>query len=384
MTEPVSVPATAGSGWYPDPWAAAPWRWYDGSAWTAHVHAGDDHRPRLPSWLSVPVVIGSVLSIPGVIYLAFQSLTPVLLGLVPLVFVLPAMAWLDRVEPEPRSSRLHALLWGAMVAGFVSGVVNTIVGAAAGQAVAAAVSAPLIEEAMKGLGIYWAVRRHEVDGVMDGVVYAGWVAVGFAVIEDALYFANAAASDTLVPVFILRAIITPFAHPLFTVWTGLAIGLAVARNQSILLNALWGYGLAVVSHAAWNGSLVFAEETGNDAAIGVAALCFFLLFVAAGTMVVLLRRREQQRFLRAVPMLARRYAMSTDEVATFGHWQQMLSARRSLPSGTRKRFDTVHACLARLAMLHARPGQVDPADEARLAYELGQARADFRAQSPSP
>lgn len=377
MTEPSVVPIEAGPGWYGDPWSVAPWRWWDGNAWTAHVHYGDDHKPRLPSWLSVPVLIGIVLTAPLVIFLAFSQLTPVLLGLVPLIFVLPAMAWLDRVEPEPRSSRLHALLWGGTIAGLVSGIVNSIVAAGLGEAVAAVVSAPLIEEAMKGLGIYWAVRRREIDGVMDGIVYAGWVAVGFAVIEDALYFADAAASDMLVPVFILRALFTPFAHPLFTAWTGLAIGLGIARNQSLLLSALWGYGLAVASHAAWNGSLVYAEQSGNGGAVAIAALCFFLLFVAAVTTVILLRRRQQQRFQRAVPMLAQRHGMSPAEVETFGHWQAMLAARRPLPRASRKRFDAVHASLARLALLHSRPGAVDPVAEQRLAHQLQRARADY-------
>ncbi|MEL7155830.1 MAG: PrsW family glutamic-type intramembrane protease [Actinomycetota bacterium] len=377
MTEPTVVPTEAGPGWYPDPWSVAPWRWWDGNAWTVHIHDGDDHKPRLPSWLSVPVLVGVVLTTPLILFLAFTQLTPVLLGLVPLVFVLPAMAWLDRVEPEPRSSRLHALLWGGTIAGLVSGVVNTVVAIGLGEAVATVVSAPLIEEAMKGLGVYWAVRRREIDGVMDGIVYAGWVAVGFAVIEDVIYFAGAAASDMLIPVFILRAIFTPFAHPLFTAWIGLAIGLGVARNQSLLLSALWGYGLAVASHAAWNGSLVYAEQSGNGGAVAIAALCFFLLFVAAATTVILLRRREQQRFQRAVPMLAQRHGMSPAEVAIFGHWQRMLAARRPLPRAARKRFDAVHASLARLALLHSRPGTVDPVDEQRLAHQLQQARTAY-------
>ncbi|MEM9130927.1 MAG: PrsW family glutamic-type intramembrane protease [Actinomycetota bacterium] len=377
MTEPVVVPAQTAPGWYPDPWSVAPWRWWDGNYWTAHVNYGDDHKPRLPSWLSVPVLIGLILTTPLVIFLAFTQITPVLLGLVPLVFVLPAMAWLDRVEPEPRTSRIHAVLWGGTIAGVVSGFVNTIVGVRFGDAVAAAVSAPLIEEAMKGLGIYWAVRRREIDGVMDGIVYAGWVAVGFAVIEDMLYFANAAAADMLVGVFVLRAIFTPFAHPLFTLWIGLAIGLAVARNQSLFLNALWGYGVAVVSHAAWNGSLVYAEQSGNEIAIPLAALCFFLLFVAAVTTVIVLRRREQKRFQQAVPMLAARHGMSTEEVQTFGHWSTMLSARRRLPRPTRSRFDAVHAALARLALLHSRPGPVDQVAEQRLAHQLQEARTRY-------
>lgn len=369
------------AGWYPDPWQMAPWRWWDGETWTANINAGSDTetKPRLTSWLSVPVIIGTALTLISMALLFLLSPGPTaigaLLGLVPLAVVLPVLTWLDRVEPEPWASRIHAVLWGAMVAGFVSGVVNSIVALTANEAWAAVVSAPLIEEATKGLGVYWALKRREVDGVMDGIVYAGWVALGFAVIEDVLYFADAAQAGALVQVFVLRALLTPFAHPLFTAWIGLAIGLAVARRQSVLANAFWGYGLAVACHAAWNGSLTFAEQTGNDAAIGIAALCFAALFIAAGVTVVLIRRNEQRRFTSLVPMLAQRYGMTNEEVSVFGNWQRMLGTRRALSGDQRRYFDQVHAALARLALFHRRSGASDPAAEQLLVSQLQQARS---------
>ena len=380
MTGPrFDTPSTAAipPGWYHDPWKVSPWRWWDGHAWTVHVAQGEDHKPRLASWLSVPVLIGGLLTAPIVIILAVLSPLAVALGLVPLLIVLPVLWWLDRVEPEPRSSRIHAVLWGACVAGLTSGIINTVVALATSDAVATVVSAPFVEEAAKGLGVYWALRRKEIDSVIDGIVYAGWVALGFAVVEDFTYFAVAAADNTLVPVFVLRALATPFAHPLFTSWTGLAIGLGVARRQSIAANAFWGYGLAVVSHAAWNGSIVYTEETGNTAAIGIAALCFIALFLAAVVTVISIRSSQQKRFLSAVPMLAGRYGMSPAEVQLFGRWREMLAARRRLPRHRRSSFDAVHAALARLASLHARPGPIDTIDEQRLADQLRRARQAY-------
>lgn len=368
-------PAAVDAGWYPDPWGVGPWRWWDGHTWTAHVAQGEEKKPRLPSWLSVPVLIGGILTAPFVVVTLLVQPSAIALGMVPLLIVLPVLAWLDRVEPEPRTSRIHAVLWGATVAGLISGIVNSIVAVAAGEVLATVVSAPLIEEATKGLGIYWALRRREVDSVMDGIVYAGWVAVGFAVVEDFVYFADAAENDMLAQVFILRALVTPFAHPLFTAWTGLAIGLGVARNQSLFASAFWGYGLAVASHTAWNGSLVFADETGNDSAVVLAALSFFLLFIGAVVTVIIMRRRQQARFLAAVPMLAQRYGMSPAEVQVFGQWRQMLVARRNLARRDRGGFDDVHAALARLALLHARRGPLNVLDEQRLADQLQRARS---------
>lgn len=347
--------------------------------WTVHVSSATaESKPRLPSWLSLPVIVGAALTM---LYLAVLLATRpgdtaigALLGLVPLLIVLPVLSWLDRVEPEPRDSKIHAVLWGAVVAGSVSGIINSIVALTAGEAWAAVVSAPLVEEATKGLGVVWALRRREVDGVMDGIVYAGWVALGFAVIEDVLFFVDAAEQGILGQVFILRALLTPFAHPLFTAWIGLAIGLSVARRQSVAANAFWGYGLAVVCHAAWNGSLTFADQTGNQGAIVIAALCFIALFLAAAITVYRIRRTEQRYFTGLVPFLAQRYQLTPEEVGIFGDWSRMLATRRSIPRDRRHYFDQVHAALARLALLYRRDGGNDPAVEQRLSAQLTRAR----------
>ncbi len=110
-------------------------------------------------------------------------------------------------------------------------VANSVVAALFGERAAMVGSAPIVEEGAKALGIVWAVRRGQVDGVTDGIVYAGWVALGFAVVEDMTYFSLADVEGALLPVFVLRRILTPFAHPLFTFWTGLAIGRAVHAGR---------------------------------------------------------------------------------------------------------------------------------------------------------
>ena len=383
--EPVETPAHSGQtppGWFPDPWQVAAWRWWDGMMWTGHVSDGAvergrvaERQPRLPGWLSPPVAWSAlpVFATTGVI--ALMSPASVLLSLVPLVIVVPTLWWLDRVEPEPHSSLVHSLLWGATVAVLISSIVNTIVAVSAGTDVAAVASAPIIEEATKGLGIWWALRRHEIDSVVDGVIYAGWVAIGFAVVEDVQYFFTAAGEDQLIAVFIVRGLVTPFAHPLFTFWIGLAVGLAVERRERLPLAAWWGYLLSVATHAAWNGSLVASESSGSGAVIVVAALGFVILFFSVVISLVRIRQRERSQFVAFAPMLVQRYGLTPAELDVFSDWGRMLRARRSLSRPQRRAFDGVHAALARLAVLHARPGEVDAVDEARLVNLLHEARA---------
>ena len=56
-----------------------------------------------------------------------------------------------------------------------------------------AIVAPVTEELSKGLFLllllWW--RRAELDGILDGIVYAGMVGIGFAFIENILYLAAA-------------------------------------------------------------------------------------------------------------------------------------------------------------------------------------------------
>ena len=61
----------------------------------------------------------------------------------------------------------------------------------------AAIVAPITEEGAKGLFILLLLwfRRRVIDGVLDGIVYAGLVGVGFAFTENILYLAGAYMGD---------------------------------------------------------------------------------------------------------------------------------------------------------------------------------------------
>lgn len=397
LPAPVRADAAAPAGWYADPIRGTGWRWWNGSAWTRFTDETPGNslttsggsaakRPRGPRWVSLPVGICLPLVAIAVVVMAATGPITVVAALVPLAIVLPVVSWFDRVEPEPRASRAHALLWGATVAVTGAFVVNTLVAVVAGDTAAMVLSAPIVEEGLKALGIIWAVRRLEVDGMTDGIVYAAWVALGFAVVEDMTYFAQASVEGTFLPVFLLRALLTPFAHPLFTFWTGLAIGLAVRAGASLWPRALWGYALSVATHMLWNGSLSVGDITTDideDVAatvILVTAGLFVLLFVAVAVAIVRIRGAERRRFERGVPDVVLRHGIAPDEAMMFATWRGLLAARRALARSRRRDFDAVHGAIARLVALHARPGPVDRDTEVALGAQLTDARARLRRQ----
>lgn len=331
-------------------------------------------KPRLPHWLSVPVLV--CLPIALVLIVLFVAGAPLALPLsiIPFVIVAPVLWWLDRVEPETTSSKVHAFLWGGCVAVVVAIAVNTAADAVAGTTFAATVSAPIIEEAMKAAGIVWAWRRKEIDSISDGVIFAGWVALGFAVVEDISYFAQSKSGGELVAVVVVRAILSPFAHPLFTCWTGAAVGVAVSRNKSPFPLILGGYAAAVGLHALWNGSLTAVESADGSSPILLVIPVFLVIFLATGGFLLWLRRKDQRTMEAAVPVLHAKYGLTEAELAVFSRWSSTLASRKSLPRAQRRRFDRLHAGISALGQMSMRPGAIDPIDEARLLNQIERAR----------
>lgn len=178
--------------------------------------------------------------------------------------------FVDRYDPEPWWLLIGCLAWGGIAACGFAAVINTAIGEAAeavlgpgsGQVVAACVSAPIFEEGFKGLGVLgvYLFMRREFDGVVDGVMYAVFTALGFAAIEDIIYYGRAAGADlgggtgALGATFFIRGILSPWGHPLYTSMTGIGLGMARETDKPAVrwLAPLAGYALAVAMHSAWN------------------------------------------------------------------------------------------------------------------------------------
>jgi RsiW-degrading membrane proteinase PrsW (M82 family) len=73
-------------------------------------------------------------------------------------------------------------------------VVSEQLGAEVGQLYGYSISAPIVEEGIKAavlFGLFLFFRR-EFNGVIDGIVYAGCVGLGFAMTENVLYYGRGA------------------------------------------------------------------------------------------------------------------------------------------------------------------------------------------------
>jgi RsiW-degrading membrane proteinase PrsW (M82 family) len=266
-----------------------------------------------------------------------------LIALIPLTYTIPAFVFLDRLEPEPRAMRWNAFLWGAGISVLVAGFVNEVTTATIGSSAALVISAPVGEEIMKSLGILGAAKRHQVDTPLDGAIYAGYVGLGFAMVENVIYFSQAIYDDELGLVFVMRGLFSPFAHPFFTLWVGLAIGAAVRKGRSRRIAAVRGLLPAMALHASWNAS-------GLSVVFAVLLLGHIVLFFVVARRLRRMRRDEIELVRRRLPQLAFAHNLSPIELEAYGDLRATRRLRRSLPRKQRSAFDERRLMITKLAL----------------------------------
>ncbi len=319
-----------------------------------------------------------------------------IMAFIPLAIVFFGVRWIDRWEPEPRLAVVFAFLWGAAVAVVISLVVGggidpVVLLVAQGnnfvyQFVGAAIQAPLVEESAKGLGlliIFLAARKY-FDGPVDGVVYAAWVAGGFAFTENILYFgsqlleAGTAFSPDVAFIFFVRGVMSPFAHVMFTMFTGLALGFAARRGLGALgVVGFFLVGLipAILMHALWNGALFFVDDF-----FGYYAIVQFPLFVLAIVLVRFLRKQESKLTFDRLSEYASVGWFSKDEIPALatrqGRRQALAWARRNGKGDAMKRYirDATALAFTRQRIITGRGGIGATADESAVLSAIVETR----------
>ena len=289
------------------------------------------------------LVVLFVLALLSVGAYAVETPSAFLIALIPLAYTIPAFIWLDRLEPQPRAMRWNAFLWGGGISVLVASVANEFTDASFGTTAALVISAPVAEEIMKTLGILGAAKRNQIDSPLDGVVYAGYVGLGFAMVENIIYFSQAIADDDLGLVFVMRGLFSPFAHPFFTLWVGLAIGAAVQKGRSRRFAAVRGLFLAMALHASWNAS-------GVNGYFALLLLGHIVLFVIVVRRLRRMRREEIVLVQGRLKQLAFAHQLSPVELEAYGDLRATRRLRQGLPRKDRPAFDERRVMITKLAL----------------------------------
>ena len=245
------------------------------------VHSG--HQSALKIILAVfAIMIAALLGLIVLLLIGSETgLVELIIGFVcatiPVPIYIMLLLWIDRYESEPLWMLATAFFWGALVAVFIAIILNTINGAIVaaatnnaqiGENFGAVISAPIVEEGSKAFILlvlfFW--KKDEFDGIVDGIVYAGMVGLGFAMTENILYYGRAVqgGAGALTFIFILRGMAAPFSHPLFTSMTGIGLGWSRQSNNGFvkIVMPVLGFMLAVLLHATWNGTATYGGAAG--------------------------------------------------------------------------------------------------------------------------
>ncbi|WP_229055063.1 PrsW family intramembrane metalloprotease [Aeromicrobium sp. Leaf350] len=239
------------------------------------------------------------------------------LGLIPLPLVGLFYWWMDRYDPEPRRYVVAAFLWGAAGAVGIALVFNELLATTfdLSDSATATFVAPFVEETGKGLFLLatFLRARRVIGGLLDGLLFAGVVGLGFAFVENVLYYSASylggpelgiSGAQGATATFVIRGIVSPFAHPLFTSALGLAIGFAVLTRSwwARVPIVIGGWIGSMVLHGMWNGSISYVGP------LGFILFYLLLMLVFAGFVVlaVMLRLRQFAVLRRSLSYLAQR------------------------------------------------------------------------------
>ncbi|MCC7351358.1 MAG: PrsW family intramembrane metalloprotease [Phycisphaerales bacterium] len=199
-------------------------------------------------------------------------LAAMLMAMLPVPVLILLAFFLDRYEAEPIWMLAVAFFWGATIAILFAGMFNTLnaailmklLGKGMGDALAAPLSAPPVEEISKAMVLFafFFFKKDEFDGVLDGILYAAMVGLGFAMTENITYYAKGIAqggTQAAAVTFFLRCVMGAYGHPLFTSMTGIGLGLSRQSDNPLVKKIAPVAGLcgAMFLHFLWNLSGLF-------------------------------------------------------------------------------------------------------------------------------
>ena len=187
-----------------------------------------------------------------------------------------AFMWLDRYRPQKALVWLLTFLWGACASTFFSIYINTWAGQAMNTTSAnsdmgeraAIFIAPFSEEATKATVLFLLVilYRARIVTRMGIVTLAGLSAVGFAFVENIIYYARSyvyvantiglgTPREEVMELVMLRGVYTSFAHPLFTMMIAFGIAVALGARSKIVrvMAPLAGFIVGAGGHMLFNG-----------------------------------------------------------------------------------------------------------------------------------
>lgn len=205
-------------------------------------------------------------------------------ALLPVAILLIAIYHKDKAAPEPAGQLVKAFVFGVISAGLAI-VLSTLLEVAGLYSQwdpynvngirMAFFGAAVPEETAKLFMLWLLLRRNRFfDGNMDGIVYAAFVSLGFAAIENVSYLFSE--SESFLSVGIMRACTSIPGHFCFGILMGYYYSLATFGNKATLRNKIFVWLIPVMAHGFYD-AILFITNVPPVVSVILSVIFFVLL-----------------------------------------------------------------------------------------------------------
>ncbi len=175
-------------------------------------------------------------------------------ALAPVFIILIYIYVRDKYEKEPLSLLLKSLFFGGLIVLpviYVETSLTTISAFATRVSAAfydAFIVAAITEEVFKFAVLYWLIKKSpEFNERFDGIVYAVFISLGFAAIENILYVFDSGLNTGIV-----RAFTAVPAHAFFGVSMGYYFALSKFKTENTRLNLIKALLIPIILHGIYD------------------------------------------------------------------------------------------------------------------------------------
>ncbi len=195
-------------------------------------------------------------------------------GVLPLLYLIGAYLLDFKVAHKPFRLFFAFFMWGAfsaVIAFFANSILSSALGSfgidlssASAVVLATAIASPLIEESVKGFGVYIGSKSRAFDSVPTGMLLGFACGIGFSFVENWFYFTSRTTPFELgfggwVALIVYRSFFNCLSHGIFTGSVGGFIGYLKghpAFASKYHFGAVPGVIFAIILHSIFNSSAI--------------------------------------------------------------------------------------------------------------------------------
>ncbi len=235
--------------------------------------------------------------------------------------------------------------------------------------------APVAEEILKSLSLFYVSRRPEFTYFVDGAIYGFAAGIGFSITENVLYISYH--PERGIPLTLVRAFSVCLMHGTAAGLVGAAIGrFRFRKRASRGIGLVGGWLTAIVLHALFNSvakvDLVSAGlRVPLQVGIGLTGVGMIALFISLGL------REEQEWFAET---LDRKMGVTGAEVRAAKAYATIDEVLQPIAEQFPEQAEQVEALVLRQAQMGIKRKVQQQLDDPRLQEKLGQEVARLKAE----